>query len=156
MTAVICWSMNIKIVPSKAGIIAARHIHHGFWSTKGEISHPLLSLFVGSNFSGTSNFGVFNPIKTSVTTMQIIAIMTAKSLIILRTYKRNMTAKSLFLFQTYKINRVSEVYKHMYIFRESNSAIFILFLKIRNGAPDKGKRDNLVIINHNTPLKRML
>ena len=29
--------------------------------------------------------------------MQIIAIMTAKSLIILRTYKINMTAKSLFL-----------------------------------------------------------
>lgn len=43
MTAVICWSMKIKIVQSKAGIIAAMIVHHGF-GPKGVTNQPRSSL----------------------------------------------------------------------------------------------------------------
>ena len=43
MTAVICWSIKIRIVQSKAGIIAAITVHHGF-GPKGVTNQPRSSL----------------------------------------------------------------------------------------------------------------
>ena len=43
MTAVICWSMKIKIVASRAGMMAAIGSHPGFLSI-GFTIQPLLSL----------------------------------------------------------------------------------------------------------------
>lgn len=43
MTAVICWSIKIRIVHSKAGIIAAITVHHGFGPT-GVTNQPRSSL----------------------------------------------------------------------------------------------------------------
>ena len=65
--------------------MAARQIHQGFLGLNGTTTQPRFSLLVGSNFSGTSNFGVFNPTMASIATIEMIAIMTAKSLIMLRT-----------------------------------------------------------------------
>ncbi|KAF3839018.1 hypothetical protein F7725_017735 [Dissostichus mawsoni] len=39
MTAVICWSMKMRIVQSSAGTAAASSVHHGF-VPRGEISQP--------------------------------------------------------------------------------------------------------------------
>lgn len=43
MTAVICWSMKMRIVTSSAGMAAARYTHHGF-PPKGGINQPLSGL----------------------------------------------------------------------------------------------------------------
>lgn len=42
MTAVICWSMKMRMVQSSAGTAAASSVHHGF-GPSGEISHPRFS-----------------------------------------------------------------------------------------------------------------
>lgn len=39
MTAVICWSMKIRIVTSRAGRMLARYTHHGFFP-KGATNQP--------------------------------------------------------------------------------------------------------------------
>jgi len=43
MTAVICWSIKIRIVQSRAGITAAITVHQGL-GPKGVINHPRSSL----------------------------------------------------------------------------------------------------------------
>jgi hypothetical protein len=48
-----------------------------------------LLLILTRNSRGTSSFGVFRPTKKSAVTISIIAIQTAKSLTITRTYRKN-------------------------------------------------------------------
>uniref|UniRef100_A0A6B0UZQ6 Uncharacterized protein n=1 Tax=Ixodes ricinus TaxID=34613 RepID=A0A6B0UZQ6_IXORI len=78
MTAVICWSIKIRIVANSAGGNAASVVHHGFLPSHG-ISHPRPSQ-VGSNFWGTSSLGVSSPSSMSVKVMRPMAITTEKSL----------------------------------------------------------------------------
>ena len=77
MTAVICWSIKIKMVANRAGMIATIDVHQGL-DPKGEINHPRPDQ-VGLNSSGTDNFGVgiFAAISTNVIVK--MAMMTAKS-----------------------------------------------------------------------------
>lgn len=83
MTAVICWSININIQANRAGSGATKSVHAGF-PPKGLIIHPRAGR-VGSNFSGTSSFGVSSPIIISAADILTMAITTAKSLIMQRT-----------------------------------------------------------------------
>jgi len=46
MTAVICWSMKIRIIASNAGGIAANGVHHSFLP-KGFTIHPRCVALVG-------------------------------------------------------------------------------------------------------------
>lgn len=47
MTAVMCWSMKIKMVASRAGNPAAMYSHQGFVSEMGLINQPRASYLVG-------------------------------------------------------------------------------------------------------------
>lgn len=93
MTAVICWSMKINIVPNNAGRHATMALHHGLcW--KGQIIHPRPSN-VGLNSVGTSNFGVEMPAKWSSVLIENIAIITAKSLTTCLTYIKEYQERQL-------------------------------------------------------------
>lgn len=76
--------MNINIVANKAGNGATIIVQNGF-PPKGLITHPRVGI-VGSNRSGTCSFGVLNPIHMSTMLMLKMAMITAKSLITIRTY----------------------------------------------------------------------
>lgn len=77
ITTVICWSINTRIVASRAGKKANRIDHHGLlpigWTSQ------LLSLIVGEKLDGTCNFGVPTFSQTSTPVITTIATMTAKS-----------------------------------------------------------------------------
>ena len=70
MTAVICWSMKMRMEASSAGTTAAIEVHHGFGSRsctpgsgavpKGWMNHCLPSQ-VGRTVSGTCILGVGTP-----------------------------------------------------------------------------------------------
>jgi len=84
MTAVICWSMKIRMVAKRAGARAASGTHAGF-SLTGETNHPLSGI-VGWNSDGTVSFGVLRPTARSTPDMERIAMMTAKSLMMALTF----------------------------------------------------------------------
>lgn len=86
ITAVICWSMKIKIVAIIAGTIAAGIVQIGFLSKNG-INQPRSWRLVGMNSDGTCNFGVFKRKWASQADIRTIAISTAKSPRIVRTYE---------------------------------------------------------------------
>lgn len=76
--AVICWSINTRIVARRAGIAAAGMVHTGFLPSGGT-TQPLFSAAVGWNFNGISSFGVLTPNARSTLTIIIMAIRIAKS-----------------------------------------------------------------------------
>ena len=65
ISAVICWSINTRMVARIAGILAARMIHQGFLPNGGMIQPrtSVFSLAVRRNVWGNSSFGVFTPTK---------------------------------------------------------------------------------------------
>ncbi len=83
MTAVICWSMKMRMVPSRAGTTAAKGIHGGIRFI-GLTTQPRPSRVV-VRFCGTLSFGVSTPTPKSNRVMPTMAMMTAKSEMKLRT-----------------------------------------------------------------------
>ena len=77
MTAVICWSMKMRIVASIAGAIAAGIVHQAL--VKGLMTHPR-PLQVGLNSLGTSSLGVLIPTKRSSDVKEQMVRNTPKSL----------------------------------------------------------------------------
>ena len=77
MTAVICWSMKMRMVAKMAGMMAAAMVQLPFFH--GLITQPRSAAFVGSNLNGTSNFGVGREMDQSNRTKVTMAMMTAKS-----------------------------------------------------------------------------
>ena len=78
MTAVICWSMKMRMVARRAGAMAAGTVHHGL--VNGSTNQPLPS-HVGLKSPGTSSLGVCTPAHTSTPVIMQMVMKTAKSLI---------------------------------------------------------------------------
>lgn len=102
ITAVICWSMKINIVPNKAGRHATIALQNGLW-WKGDMIHPRPSN-VGLNSAGTSSFGVGMPTKWSNVLIENIAINTAKSLTTCLTWNDKWRLRNKFGVTNVRIN----------------------------------------------------
>ena len=81
--------MNTSIVERIAGIEAAMMLHAGLYP-RGSTSQPRLSLAVGSNLCGILSFGVLTLKIRSTRAMTIIAIRTAKSDTMERTWGKDL------------------------------------------------------------------
>lgn len=85
ITLVICWSKNTRMEANSAGKQAAIYNHHGFLLLIGLMTQSRFEGSVGWNFVGTVNFGVSRPTAASIPDIAMIAMNTAKSLVICRT-----------------------------------------------------------------------
>ena len=96
ITAVICWSMNTRMVVNNAGIAAASIVHQGFFPSGG-ISQPRDSAFVGWKTVGMLSLGVPTLRAASTPTMIITDIITAKSDTTLRTWIKEQHVSVIFV-----------------------------------------------------------